>query len=162
MLSFRLRPATMADMKSYLDLANDPFVRKNSVNSSTITIEEHEKWYTAKLNTANSLLLVMEIHEAFAGQIRFDVDEETAWIDYSIRPEYRGQGLGAALLQKGIAEIPKLFRKTVQIAGKVKKDNLPSAKAFLKAGFHEVENLTDTDASNLRLFCKTIPLRNLV
>ena len=87
--SIIIRLAQLEDLSLYLRWVNEPIVRKNSIDSDQVSLSIHEKWFSNKLNSKNSILLVMELDELPIGQIRFDIENEIALIDYSIDQEFR-------------------------------------------------------------------------
>jgi UDP-2,4-diacetamido-2,4,6-trideoxy-beta-L-altropyranose hydrolase len=147
--SLRLRKATKADVMLYFAWANDPDVRRNAFNQEAILLESHQSWFLGKLASNNSYLYILESNGIPAGQIRFDCREPSvAEIDFSVAPEFRGQGLGMMLIQCGVASLSQVITtRPLLIQGAVKRENIASCKAFLRAGFEE-EIVSDT---NLRV-----------
>jgi UDP-2,4-diacetamido-2,4,6-trideoxy-beta-L-altropyranose hydrolase len=133
-----LRPACNEDIIFYYILANDPEVRKNSLNTSFITWTDHEEWFTKKLNDRNSQLFVLEAAGLPVGQIRFDIVENDAHIDYSIAPFARGRGWGLHLISAGIDMIKQ--SKPLRLHADVKRRNDISSTIFLRMGFLETSD----------------------
>lgn len=135
---FILRRARADDMMLYLQWANDPDVRRNAFYQEPITSSAHQNWFAQKLADGQSYLYVLEKKAVPAGQIRFDIIEKgIAEIDFSIATEFRGQGLGTALLQRGAAQFLQDAPKQIAVRGTVKRENTASCQAFLRAGFIE-------------------------
>ncbi|WZL73746.1 GNAT family N-acetyltransferase [Clostridiaceae bacterium 35-E11] len=115
--------------------ANDPQTRKSSFNTEEISLEDHTKWYTEKMESSTCEILIMYTDEIPVGQIRAEYEVDHLLISYSIDKTYRGQGYGKLLL--------KLFEEYIMtekdlkttIVGKVKYDNIPSIKAFEANGY---------------------------
>jgi RimJ/RimL family protein N-acetyltransferase len=142
-------------MDFYFNLVNEPEVRANSFHRELITRAEHEKWFSDRLNSPASVLLVLEVNGIFAGQIRFDRDGRNCiWVDYSMSASYRGKGLGKILLSGGVKYYCQLASECSSITAKVKMTNIPSIRAFLASGFTEISRLAD----DYRLFEYRCPI----
>lgn len=132
-----IRLASLKDINIYFNWVNNIRVRKNSINSDEIFFDDHVKWFKNKLNSEDSVLLILENKGLQIGQIRFDLIKNSALIDYSIDEKYRGQGLGDKLLKMGMNFFLINFnRKKIKLyRAVVKKSNLASIKLFTKNGF---------------------------
>ena len=137
------------DLDIYFKWVNDKLVRSNSLNSDIITYENHKSWFIKKLNTPNCFLLIMHINKRPAGQIRFDINNEISFIDYSIDKKKRGIGLGNKIVKYGIDFVmEKLHSKKIKLLkATVKRSNLASINIFMNNGFtinpnsHKKENI---------------------
>ena len=129
---YRLRKILPADIDFLFALANDPEVRRNSINTSEILYQEHCDWFMKKINSATSHNLILEKASEPVGQIRFEFnDTEKIWeIGYSITSQYRGKGLGKLIIQKGIE-----FAGVYPVCGYVKEENKISQSIFNSLGF---------------------------
>ncbi len=141
------RRATEEDIQIYFDWVNEAEVRKNSVSSKPILWEEHESWFRKKLNDENAFLYVAGLStQELWGQVRFDITENTAYIDYSVDAAYRNQGLGFVLLLGSLKTFKEEVKdQAIQIKALVKKENIASGKIFKKLDFQltgteEIEN----------------------
>jgi RimJ/RimL family protein N-acetyltransferase len=144
---FSLRRATADDMMLYFQWANDPDVRRNAFHQEPILLASHQDWFIRKIADKQSYLYVLEKQGAPAGQIRFDMTENgIAEIDFSIAPEFRGQGLGAELLRYGVEALVNDTHISLVVQGIVKKENIASCQAFLRAGFVEQDSV-DTNVT---------------
>ena len=158
--SIIIRLAQLEDLSLYLGWVNEPIVRKNSIDSDQVSLSIHEKWFSNKLNSKNSILLVMELDELPIGQIRFDIENEIALIDYSIDQEFRKKGFGDILIKKGIEYLLKT-PKTNNISvfrGVVKTFNTPSIRVFIKNGFEENKSYNSKEE---KIFEITFPSKNM-
>lgn len=45
--------ATISDSDLYFGWVNDVLVRKNSLNTEAISLENHNKWFSNKINNPN-------------------------------------------------------------------------------------------------------------
>jgi len=137
----RLRPAQAADRWLYHWWASDPQVRSHSFNSDPISMAEHCRWFTERLNSPIALLRVLEDGDGLPlGQIRFERATKTsplAVIGFSLDRLARGRGLASQLLQLGLQELADCWGNSCEAYGEVRADNPASCRAFLRAGFEE-------------------------
>ena len=145
-----LRKATVQDAELLFNWANDDVVRSNSIHSEKIIWADHLNWLDHKLSSSN-ILLILQVGEQPAGQIRFDFDcQENGWlIDYSISPDHRGKGLGKLIVAMGMA-----YLKKFPIIAYVKLNNGPSLKVFESLQFRR-ENIYSKNGNDLIKFIKT-------
>ena len=130
-----LRPARISDAATYSSWANDPITRKQSFDQQLILWENHETWFDKKIRSDASYIWVMKTPERLpVGQIRFDVNNDIADIDYSLDPLVRGRGWGKKLLSEGINAF-KDHCEGKPVRGRVKEDNLLSCRVFQRLGF---------------------------
>ncbi|MFM7620641.1 MAG: GNAT family N-acetyltransferase; N-acetyltransferase [Alphaproteobacteria bacterium] len=132
-----LHKAKLEDMMDVFNLANDPEVRKNSFNQKQINLEDHKIWFSKKICDQNCLLLISKIDDDFVGSIRFEQDtinQENYNISIQISKKFRGKKIAEPLLKLAINEFLKNF-KNYNIIAKIKTDNSPSIKIFIKNNF---------------------------
>lgn len=133
----KIRKANNKDLIQYFNWANDTNVRENSFSPEKIEVEDHIKWFLEKLKDKSCFMYVFEIDDAPIGQVRFDISESIAQIDYSISELERGGGLGVRMLNQALERFvfeAKAF-KVECIHGIVKLSNIGSIKTFEKLGF---------------------------
>jgi len=135
----KLREITSSDAKLLFSWANDPAMRANSFHQKKIEWDQHILWLKKKMNSNSSKIFIASFDGDCVGQIRFDKIENKAIIDFYIAEEFRGRGLGTSLLLKGVKKITEYWKDIIDIVGEVKKNNLSSKKAFIKAEFQEIE-----------------------
>jgi UDP-2,4-diacetamido-2,4,6-trideoxy-beta-L-altropyranose hydrolase len=134
------RLANLGDCKLYFDWTNEPLTRQQSFNSEPIVFEQHEAWFNRRLADENSVLYVVELNKNPIGQIRFQIEKNTATISYSLDKNYRGKGLGFWILKKGVDALRNALSNdcpNLEIIGFVKFENIASVKVFRKLGFRE-------------------------
>jgi UDP-2,4-diacetamido-2,4,6-trideoxy-beta-L-altropyranose hydrolase len=134
----QLREVDQSDCKLLWYWANDPKVRQSSFNPCSISFEEHDQWFTAKLYDSESYIFVAEKEDGVpVGQIRFEMNNCEANVSYSVQHNYRGLGLGEIILRMGILKLIDFIKQPIIFQGKVKIDNIVSQKIFEKVGFSE-------------------------
>jgi RimJ/RimL family protein N-acetyltransferase len=78
---------------------------------------------------------VMELGGAIVGQVRYDRTEPgCAEIGFSVAAAFRGRGIGTRMLTATCQDACRELG-TQWARGTVFKENVPSARAFVKAGF---------------------------
>jgi UDP-2,4-diacetamido-2,4,6-trideoxy-beta-L-altropyranose hydrolase len=131
-----IRRADIRDMKPCFFWANDPVTRQNAFHSNPISWKDHVIWFEEKCNNMHTHMWVMVTSRGLpVGQIRFDLLDDRADIDYSLDPLFRGRGWGSRLLELGISEFRKISMLPLQ--GRVKPGNIFSRRSFQRLGFRE-------------------------
>ncbi|MBX0331665.1 UDP-2,4-diacetamido-2,4,6-trideoxy-beta-L-altropyranose hydrolase [Pontibacter sp. HSC-14F20] len=133
--NLKLRLAKPADLHLLFDWANDPEVRRHSFNSEPIPLENHIRWFQAKLDNPDTILYLAEADGTPAAHIRFDINSSTAKISYLIAADFRGNGLGHTVLLKGIQQLLEDRPDVQLVEGLVQQDHKASVRSFEKAGF---------------------------
>ena len=131
----KLRLATHDDIAQTFKWRNHPQVRQYFFNTKELTFEEHERWFRAKICDHSALLFIAEIEGCACGVLRLDFDESEALINIYLNPEFFGQGQGTELLKEGIQWLRINKPELKYLKAQVLTDNIPSHKAFAKAGF---------------------------
>ncbi|MDD5306755.1 MAG: UDP-2,4-diacetamido-2,4,6-trideoxy-beta-L-altropyranose hydrolase [Deltaproteobacteria bacterium] len=132
----RVRPE---DGRLLFDWANDPDVRRAAVNEQEIVWAEHTDWLKRKLVASATAMWIGEwVDNGPIGQVRFDeLIKGEAEVDVSVAREYRGRGLGGAL----IATASRMaFAETNWrvLHAHVKPWNVSSMRSFENAGFQNL------------------------
>ncbi|WP_264842356.1 GNAT family N-acetyltransferase [Caldinitratiruptor microaerophilus] len=134
----RLRPARPEDRDRFWEWRNDPDVRRYSFHPEPISLSIHERWFTQSLRSPHRQLYVIEVDSAPAGSLRFDAKGEgEAEISIVIASGFRGMGVGAAVLKQAQKLAATLGYK--RLFARVKVENIPSRRAFEKAGFQLID-----------------------
>lgn len=145
-MSLSPRLVTAGDEDLILEWANDPQTRGSGFSPAPISKSAHHDWMQKRLEDKEScrFFIVEDGYGTPIGQVRFQ-RADTAWeIHYAVAPEFRGRGIGAPLLESAI----KAFHKGpdgIEIFGKVRRDNVASARIFEKLGFRRFEVSTTGD-----------------
>lgn len=136
MAKIKCRHATEQDLMLYFNWANDKVVRNNAISKGTIPLESHKKWFANQLQRPLTRMYIFERDNKPFGQVRFDIENHSAIIDFSIDENYRGKGLGSKMLSIALETFRKDDRGSfIKIEGLVKSSNIPSAKVFQKLKF---------------------------
>ncbi|MEF3192472.1 MAG: UDP-2,4-diacetamido-2,4,6-trideoxy-beta-L-altropyranose hydrolase [Campylobacterales bacterium] len=135
---WRLRPALKRDLLPLLALANDPEVRAQSLNSSTITLEEHSRWFHQKLHDPKTRLYVADdLCGMLLGTVRFEQLLNEWRVSLALAPTVRGRHFSLKLLRKAIANLVNDVGRVTLVA-EIKKSNLPSRALFKRAHFKQI------------------------
>lgn len=134
---YKVRKATIGDIKDVFDLSNEPVVRENSINQTKIDWEEHEKWFGNKINSNEcQYYVVYSCSNDFIGQVRFDIDEKkNSTVSISITEAYRGKKLSHLVLKSSCEKYFEEVKDSTNITAYIKPNNIPSVRIFEKAGF---------------------------
>lgn len=130
-----LRPVSDADCRTIWELGNDTEVRAMSFHSEPIPWETHQAWFKARLADPAHLFFLAEDESGNpAGQVRF----QDGVISVSLARDFRGLGLGAALIGLGCAAYAKNHPGAAVMA-RIRKENAASVRSFRKAGFRPAD-----------------------
>lgn len=136
-----LRPVKPGDIYDVFELSNEDEVRKNSFNERSIRFEDHEKWFKNKIADPNNLFLIINIENAFVGQIRFDFDNDSATISISIKKQFRELGLSKHIIKKSIEHLKINSSNIKIIKAYIKENNKKSLKLFKHMNFKYRKNV---------------------
>ena len=140
-----VRRATLDDSFDVLIWRNDPLAITMSINQSSVSDEEHAKWFPQTLNSDQCVHLLGEVTDVDGGirkigVCRFDRKANNQWrISINLNPAFRGQGLSKPFLRQSIAfwaDITKPQRVT--LVAEVRETNVASVKIFERNGFKSV------------------------
>ena len=142
---FTVRQATPDDSNDVLLWRNDPLAIKMSINRSSVSDEEHAKWFLETLNTDRCVHLIGEVTDADTerqkiGVCRFDRQANNEWrVSINLNPAFRGQGLSETFLSQSIALLKnRIQSEGVRLLAEVRGMNVASAKIFERNGFESV------------------------
>lgn len=111
-------------------------MRSRAFHPEPVTWEGHVDWFRRKMADPNCLIVILSDKAGSpVGQVRFDVgSEKSAEMDISIASECRGRGLGAEVIRLACDYLGR-ERSVSEVVAYIKPDNVPSLRAFEKAGF---------------------------
>jgi UDP-2,4-diacetamido-2,4,6-trideoxy-beta-L-altropyranose hydrolase len=113
---------------------NDRATRRWFLDSTRVSARRHADWFSRRLADARCRIFIAEAGGHAVGQLRLEKTGRGAEVSFSVLPSVRGRGIGTAILRRA----PVLARrelKATQLIAHVIPENVPSAVAFLKAGF---------------------------
>jgi UDP-2,4-diacetamido-2,4,6-trideoxy-beta-L-altropyranose hydrolase len=149
-----IRPASIDDCQDIFGIISDPDVIKATFKQRKIPLDEHKIWFQMALNNHDRLLFIIEGNGNTLGMLRFDIQKERADVSIVLNRASRGHGYGPQSLQLGCDAVYQLTGIS-NYRAYVRTGNIPSYKAFAKAGF--VHNGTTTiDGTDADIFVYTI------
>lgn len=132
------RLAALQDALPVWRLANDPGVRDYSFHSEPIPFAHHLEWFRKKLSSTENRFWIVELTGTMVAQIRYErTDRDTLAVHFSVVPSFRGKGLGTKALNMTWEQTCKALGAK-RVRGIVFRRNIPSIRAFTKAGFQQV------------------------
>jgi UDP-2,4-diacetamido-2,4,6-trideoxy-beta-L-altropyranose hydrolase len=135
-----LRTAESSDIHDIYELSNENEIRKNSFNTNPIKFKDHETWFKNKIEDHDHIFLIIKSGTDFLGQVRFDLEEDSATISISITKNFRELGLGRKILEKSIEYLKVNAPHIKIIKAYIKESNQKSVKLFEKMSFKNREN----------------------
>lgn len=135
-IGVRLRPATVTDCQRVHKWRNAPYLVALSSTRKRVSWRAHVRWYQDVMANPNVKLWIIEADKApeGAGAVRVERKGCMATVSIYLLKQYTGRGWGPWALR----EACRLAFKAWPIGGikaQIREDNLPSIKAFGKAGF---------------------------
>lgn len=117
--------------------ANDGQVRRNAFHTEAISYDTHIKWLSSKLNDPYCQIFICKKDNDNIGQLRLEINGETAVISYSVAKEHRGKGYGPEIIgqTEEIIDGLKPAQNVKYLVGYVKPENIASQRCFEKNGF---------------------------
>ena len=133
---FSCKRANEGDINIFFKWANDSKVRKSAFETNKISWSTHKNWYYKKIKSKKTSLIIIKKNRIPIGQVRFEKEKKFISVHYSLDRKFRGLGLGKKMLGAAIKKTKKT--KKIILMGKVKKNNIRSAKIFKSLGFKGV------------------------
>jgi len=134
-VELRLRIARQEDLMVAYGWANDPLTREMNCKQGTIPLDTFKRFFAELLYDKNILFLIIEGLESNAwhpvGQVKL---YENGIISLSIGSEYRGRRLAAPAIRATLEYAGDNFPIDT-VTAHIRYDNIPSIKAFERAGF---------------------------
>lgn len=116
--------------------ANDRTVREQSLDRSPIPWVAHVAWFDRVGHDPDTRLLIMEADGLPVGQLRFDLEDGHATVNYSLDACVRGRGWGRQIIEMGLEWLSSHgAEKPVELVAIVRIDNPASSKVFERLGF---------------------------
>jgi len=135
-----VREAILEDRRVIWEWWNDPVTRKMMKKNDHVPWDEHCAWFEKILQDGDRILCVALVDGHKIGNVRFDLKADGVYeVSINLNPLFRGKGYSADVLAESI-EYLRRIRDVKKLFAKTKRINLPSQKAFEKAGFVLMED----------------------
>ena len=127
-----LRHAIYEDAQLILEWRNDQLTRKNSINGTSISQDEHEKWFLKSLLDPNREIFICEASTQPVGMIRLDKRKSSPGyiLSWAVATTERGRGIGSRMLK----EICNRY-SSLDLIAEIKENNYASISMVVKCGF---------------------------
>ncbi|MCR5177212.1 MAG: GNAT family N-acetyltransferase [Anaerovibrio sp.] len=135
--SLYLRVADENDKLLLFEWSNDPEVRKNSFNTDSISLPEHEQWLKNALADGNTLIYILMEKDIPVGQVRL-VHGDCWQVNYSIAAGCRGKGYGKRIIHMAENELIQAGHAKERLYAEVRPDNVASQRIFLGLGYRQM------------------------
>ncbi|WP_178991511.1 GNAT family N-acetyltransferase [Winogradskyella schleiferi] len=144
MLNFR--DAVESDCDLYYKWANDALVRKNSLNTDFISLEDHIKWFKNKIQNPDVIMYVFSNEDGLpVGQVIIELKNDWVSIGQSVAKEHRGKKYSSELLTKSTNDYLARFPERT-IVSVVKATNIPSLKMSINSGLNVLEKDSENES----------------
>lgn len=130
-----LRDIEEKDIDLLFKWETDEYDRKNSLSTQRLSYDEHCAWFGNMIKNPNCVIWILRVDDEDVAQIRLDIKEETAEIDYSVSSNRRGEGFGKLILQRTTQRVKEELSYIKKLVAKVKTDNIASWKDFEANGY---------------------------
>lgn len=108
-----------------------------SRNTAAISKDDHFRWYSAALQSADKYILIGSVDQQNVGMVRFDRVVSATWeVSIVLASESRGKGISRPLLVKAI-EYFLAANYQGKLLANIKTNNEASMRLFESAGFHK-------------------------
>ena|SRR5687767_11114704 len=134
--SITLRPASPADADLLLAWRNDPQSRIASRNAACVTPDEHQRWLSRTLASADHKLMIAEDCGKPAGVVRADRIAQGWELSWTVAPEARGRGVGRQMLTAFVATLDGRLVATIR-RGNAASSRMASAAGLSLHSFTE-------------------------
>ena len=124
-----LRPAEPEDSQRILSWRNDPRTRAFSINTNVGPPETHKIWFSRMLASNPNRIFIAEEKSIPVGSVRRDFNQDGIYLSWMVNPEFRGRGLGEAMLNLFTLSYPENYKALI------KEDNVASVHIAKKCGF---------------------------
>ncbi|MGA3198917.1 MAG: bifunctional UDP-2,4-diacetamido-2,4,6-trideoxy-beta-L-altropyranose hydrolase/GNAT family N-acetyltransferase [Halobacteriota archaeon] len=147
-----IRTALPKDVIGVYELSNDRDVRENSLNSDSISLGQHTRWFAEKLHDQNSLFMVADLSGELIAQVRLEITNNTANTSLSVKNMYRRFGLGRLLLERAVFNLKTEHNEVDEIKAVIKPENDASIRLFTRFGFKCKRTTTINNKTVLEFF----------
>lgn len=138
MKNLNLRPANHFDLQLLFNCKNDPTVLKSVFNTKIVTLDKHTKWFSSARENPDIKIYILEEDDNRLGQVRINIADSIALIEYCIDEKFRGKGYGKKIISLLEEECQKI-NQVALLKAEVKKDNPASQKVFESLGYDKTQ-----------------------
>lgn len=140
----KIRRANEKDCEFIFEWIQSPEVRAAGFSDDKIEWEEHKQWFQNRLADEETAMYMAELNsfQNPIGHVRFEVENSIPECSVILNQLFRGKGLGTELIRDGTKIYTQNHPHIHCIEAVIKKDNIPSQKAFQKAGYIHREDKT--------------------
>jgi RimJ/RimL family protein N-acetyltransferase len=150
-----LRPACADDEHFLLSLRNDPITRRMSFSKECIDPAEHRVWFHRVLQDTDRIIFIGERNGERIGMVRIDYNKiGIAKVNIAMAPEWRGQGLGIALLTSSLDKFAQFKNASFTFVAEVLPENNASTRTFSSAGFSLEKDTIDSGSVEKLIYVK--------
>lgn len=133
-----LRETKQEDCRFLYELRNEETVRLNSFHPEVIPYQQHKLWFAKKIEHPMVRMYILMFGGERIGQVRVDIENQSAEISYALCSEARGHGYSKWMLQEVEARL-KEEGCCHSLIAEVMRENLASRKIFQSLGYEEKE-----------------------
>lgn len=130
-----LRPVREDDSRDVWRWRNHPEALKNFFNNEPVPWRKHKRWFYSKTKDKNTKIYITNLNDDKVGVIRFEIEKSCIKVNIVLNPDFFGRGLGSKIIRYGTEKVLKETGTTKALIAEIKKDNIASQKAFMKAGY---------------------------
>jgi RimJ/RimL family protein N-acetyltransferase len=140
------RTANLDDASILLAWRNDPSAREFSVHFEPISMDEHIRWYSDRLERVRlEPFFMFEVNHEPVGMSRLDFAGNLTGnyvISILVNPNQHSKGFGTKILEMTCESFFQLHPNK-SIVARVHTRNFVSQRLFVKAGFHSLKSIGD-------------------
>lgn len=142
-MTLTVRRVTSSDAALLWAWRNDALVRQNSFSSEPIPWEDHQRWLADRLASERTVIYILEDADGPVAQVRYERRAEAeAEVGISVAASARGRGYAHVALTETLASACSALGVD-RVVALVKADNVPSQRAFERAGFTSASTVVE-------------------
>gem|GEM_PF-1632356 len=131
-----LNDVKLTDMEICFNWANDPVVRKFSLNSNPISWQEHVAWFTGQLKNKNNYFFIFYRYATPISIVRFNYKGNNEFeMSYLMDAKFRGKGYAQPILKLAMEKFTALYQPNARLWGTIVPSNLASIKVTQNLSF---------------------------
>jgi UDP-2,4-diacetamido-2,4,6-trideoxy-beta-L-altropyranose hydrolase len=131
-----IKQAGKDDSINIYEWRNNKKIRDVSINSGSISWEEHQRWFDAVLTDKNRELIIGTTENKPVGVVRFDIENDVAEVSIYLVPEAGYAGQGRNLLLSAERWLNTNRPEIKRILASVLAENDASKNLFLASSYH--------------------------